>query len=61
MGKTKNNTQIAITGKWHGCHFKKLAKNHISTSVKAGQHLFADQNIQPLFEQSRVTFCEWTE
>ena len=23
MGKTKNNTQIAITWKWHGCHFKK--------------------------------------
>ena len=22
MGKTKNNTQMSITGKWHGCHLK---------------------------------------
>ena len=28
LGKTKNNTQMAITGKWHGCHFKNRRKRY---------------------------------
>ena len=34
MGKTKNNTQMAITGEWHSCHFKKKIISIIQGQAK---------------------------
>ena len=36
VGKTKNNTQMAITGKCHGCHFKKRETDNDCRHRKKG-------------------------
>ena len=35
VGKTKNNTQMATTGKWHGYHFKKVLLENLEVLLES--------------------------